>query len=230
MPRHPADRRDGRAVTKATGKGRGGKRAGAGRKSSLPAIQAAALAVAEDIPIAEAVERVPGAKPSTAAAAKARRAGATSGAAAGTPGRTPAPTSSRAIPVPANATQQSPAIAAGTPVERLRTYATHDGEALAVLDRLLAPRPEIVGNLGQAARDLLTTLEADYRAAMGTRARGAIAEKIVTTLRELRQHFPPPAPARARDEVLEELRRVDGEVLARIEQHATEPITSEEIH
>jgi hypothetical protein len=30
--------------------------------------------------------------------------------------------------------------------------------------------------------------------------------------------------------VLEELRRLDGEVLARIEEHAPSPITSEEIH
>jgi len=78
------------------------------------------------------------------------------------------------------------------------------------------------------AQRLLAELEADYRRAPILR-RGAIAEKIVAACRELRQYFPPARPPRPKDEIVEALRELDGEALARLERDAKDPIRPEEI-
>lgn len=121
----------------------------------------------------------------------------------------------------------APVMATGAPVERLRAYAGHDAEALAVLERL-ASTPEVTTDLKAAALRHLAQLEHDYHLATPVR-RGPLAKAILTAIQGLRVYFPPPPTPKTRDEVLEELLRLDEEARAIIEQHAPDPITAQEI-
>lgn len=113
-------------------------------------------------------------------------------------------------------------LAPGAPIERLRAYAAHDGEALAVLERLAAT-PAITTDLKAAALRHLAQLEADYHHASPVR-RGPLAKAILAAIRELRVHFPPPAPVKERDQVIEELLALDADAITRIEEHLPDRI------
>ena len=110
----------------------------------------------------------------------------------------------------------APTLATGAPIERLRAYAAHDGEALAVLERFLAP-PDVSSDPRENARRLLANVESDYMGA-GASKRGALAEKVVAAIREVRQWFPPAPPAPTPDAERLALELLDGEAVAAIEE------------
>lgn len=120
-----------------------------------------------------------------------------------------------------------PRIAEGPPVDRLRAYAAHDEEAGDLLERLLTPA-EPTTDLKAAALRHLGTLERDYLHAPAIR-RGPLAKSIISALRELRVYFPPPAPTKTRDEVLEGILAADAEAISLIEQHIADPLDPKEI-
>jgi hypothetical protein len=122
----------------------------------------------------------------------------------------------------------APVIVAGAPIERLRAYAAHDLEALAVLERMASTPAIVATDLKAAALRHLAQLETDYHTA-GPIRRGPLAKAILAAIRELRVYFPPAPPQKSRDELIEELRRLDEETLALIEQHAPNPIEAKEI-
>lgn len=135
-----------------------------------------------------------------------------------------------AIEEAARATPAAPLLAqlaTGAPIDRLRSYAGHDQEARLVLDRLAAA-PEPTTDLKAAALRHLATLEADYKIASPIR-RGPIAASIVSALRELRQYFPPPAPAETPDQVLERLAALDADAVTKIEEKLPDRIDPKEI-
>lgn len=122
----------------------------------------------------------------------------------------------------------APTLATGAPIERLRAYAAHDGEALVVLADLVADdEPAETVTTLERVRKLIRRVE--RRALDAKDARFAPLAGVLDRLyarERLLQGAPPARP----DVVQEELRRLDGEVLRRIEEHATDPITSEELH
>lgn len=138
-----------------------------------------------------------------------------------------------AIEEAARAAPQAPVnaeIVPGSPIERLRAYAAHDEKALAVLDRMasIPASADVSTDLRAKALRHLTILEQDYHIADPIR-RGPLAKNIVAALKELRVYFPPTPPEKSRDQILEELIRLDEETRAIIEQHAPDPITAKEI-
>lgn len=79
------------------------------------------------------------------------------------------------------------------------------------------------------ARRMLRRLERDYKTADNSRDKSGLGEKVLSALGRVEQILarrpPPPRP----DVVLEELRRLDLEAIAKIEEHLPDPIKSEEI-
>lgn len=120
-----------------------------------------------------------------------------------------------------------PIVASGAPVDRLRAYAAHDEEALRVLADLLADdeAPDAVTTLDRVRKLIRRT---ERRALDAKEARFGTLAGVLDRLyaRERLLQGPPPAPP---DAVLAELRRLDGEVLARIEALADEPIAPHEV-
>ena len=133
------------------------------------------------------------------------------------------------IDVPRPAPQVlAPQVLPGSPIERLRAYAAHDAEALSVLERMASTPAIVTTDLKAAALRHLAQLETDYHTA-GPIRRGPLAKAILGAIRELRVYFPPAAPPKSRDEIIDELRRLDDETRAIIEQHAPDPILVNEI-
>lgn len=123
---------------------------------------------------------------------------------------------------------QAAQVVEGTPIERLRAYAAHDAEALAVLERMASKPAIVTTDLKESALRHLAQLEVDYHTAQPIR-RGPLAKAILAAIQACRVYFPPAPTPKSRDEVLEELRRLDQETLAIIEQHAANPIEAQEI-
>jgi hypothetical protein len=198
-----------------------------GRPRKQAAQEAAALAAREGIPVSEAVERVPGAKLSTAYDAAQRQAAAAIMRAHGAhapprPTTRPAASQARAI-----AKAESPDDATGEPIARLRSLVANDPEVVVLVEDLLADdEPEDVTTLDRVRRLIRRT---ERRALVAKEQRFGTLGTLLDRLYARERQLLGPPPVRP-DAVLEELRRLDGEVLARIEQHAAEPITSQEIH
>ncbi len=122
-----------------------------------------------------------------------------------------------------------PVVAEGTPAERLRAYAAHDPQAAQLLTDLLSPPAALSGDSLATVRVLLDELVRDFRRASSVREKGVLADKIngqIKTVERILRSRPRPVPP---DAVLEELRRLDAEAIALIEQHLPEPITAAEL-
>lgn len=135
-----------------------------------------------------------------------------------------------AIEVAARETPPAPAVtamASGAPVDRLRAYAAHDSDALAVLDRLCQERV-LTTDLKSTILNTLSMLEAEFRTASPIR-RGPLGKALLTAIDRARIYFPEPPPQKTRNEVLEELLALDADAIARIEEHLPDPIDPKEI-
>ncbi len=120
-----------------------------------------------------------------------------------------------------------PTMASGAPVERLRAYAAHDAEALAVLERLAAT-PTATTDIHGTLLETLTEMREEFRKAPWNR-RGPAGKNLMAAIDRAMRLLPPPPPQKTPDEVNATLLRLDEEMRAMIEQHAPHPITAEEI-
>lgn len=122
---------------------------------------------------------------------------------------------------------QTPSIAPGLPLVRLRTYAAHDPEASTVLADLMAEEeaPEDVTTL-ERVRRLIKRVE--RRALEAPNSRFSPLAGVLDRLyaRERLLLGPPPAPP---DAVQEELRRLDADAIAKIEEHLSDRIEPREV-
>ncbi len=125
------------------------------------------------------------------------------------------------------AAPSTPTIAAGLPVERLRTYAAHDQEAVVVLLDLLAEdeAPEDISTLDRVRR-LIKRVERRALEAKDNRfgTLAGVLDRLYA--RERLLLGPPPAPP---DAVLEELRRLDRDAIEKIEEHLPDRIDPKEL-